>query len=201
MNNPLSIYRHAKEGSKNAQFVLDIGNGFSLFQKGMEAGFSAIILNTLYLLLFPFLLVVFWLLTRKVNQEIAFFDEVIDSMKSEFEEAKIQLNQNKTLMDIYPDLRIEDYVYLKQEQGLLHEIEKMLGFLLDSNATISDFPWLVRGFMRSSERFYYKFQEANTAYSALFTLFDEGASSGDHFDTATEAELWERRNKAYNYLV
>jgi hypothetical protein len=201
----LLIHKYAELGRKKSQFVFNLSNGSSQLSQGLKTGFSTVFSTVLFYVfaipLLPFLWLFFWYLTRKIKQETAFFDALIHQMESEREEVKTALGNDKTLLDLYPELTSKDYESLKRSLDVLLQKEELLAVLFDPSTRQEDEPRLIKGLLRASETCYYRFKAANSVFSELIGLYDVNAPQGDYFDTATEQELWENRNKAYNYLV
>jgi hypothetical protein len=202
---PLLINQYAELGRKKAQFVFNLSNGSSQLSKGLKTGFatvfSTVLLYFFAIPLFPFLWLFFWYLTQKIKKETAFFDRLIVEMEKELADVKVALGDKKTLLDLYPEMSFRNYETLKRSLEVLLQIEELLSVLFNSSTKQEEEPRLIKGLLRASEQYHHRFKEANSVFAELIKLYDVNAPQGDYFDTATEQELWNNRNKTYNYLV
>jgi hypothetical protein len=202
----LSTYQqHADLGKKKSQFVIDVSSGLTQLSKGVRKSTTTIVsslfFGVLSVLGYPFLWLFIWFLTKKINQATALLDELLVQMKKEHEEISVALGNDKTLPDLYPELTSRDYTFLKRDQAVLLGLEKLLFDLVGTSEKQGDEPKLIKSLLIATERFYVSFKETNQKFSDLVKLYDVNTPEGNHFDTATEAELWNSRNEAYNYLV
>lgn len=155
------------------------------------------------LLALPFLLVGFSLLAiifyRKVSNLTKQLGRDFLELDKRLTDMQEKARSGKSWADTEALLDYKSYCTIKQNQAVWIEQEKKIRALGEKKP--KSVPRIIRPALRPLVNFYLAYSAFNLKQAELLRLYDQISPKGDIFELVPEQELWQRRNKSYEYLI
>lgn len=132
--------------------------------------------------------------THALWQSVAFLDKLIEGAKATHASGESVYHALG-----FDKFEPQDYARLKQGQdlwlGLEHDMESY------GNLEQAPLPAWLTLVLRPLSDFYLAFRAYNERFTEVLRLFDLSSDEGPYLKKVSENELWQRRNKAYEYFI
>lgn len=181
------------------EFYRALMTGFNSFVK---TGLTWIIL----VLAFPFLFagiigfsVLFLIFLFQVKRSVKILEVESEKLSAELAQINSNLKGGNPINLLGPQIDHNAYAKIRQGQDFLMNIEKKLAGLdrPEPEALPSFLYWI----LSPIGDFYVAFSKYNHKLEELLELLDKMSPEGEWFETISGKDLWQNRNKAYEYLL